>query len=406
MTRDGQSPRLLIVSGTAPGKGHVGEIILRDVIAAYPGGHCAVLSTRAPKQADAALDGRYQLRVLDPSGERPASRRGQAMGAVRKLVTNLLEVRRASRRLVEEAAVLAQQLGAHKIWLVLNSAEMIAVGPLLARRLKLPLVSLVWDPPVHLLQASRFDRVTRKLLLSRFSETLALSEKVAVVSESMAEDYARNHGASTVLMRRGVEWSGPARERDQAHKDEFVIGFAGALHAKTAWNAWVAALDQVGWQLQGRRIRMRMLGASLQVKSRSSALIEYLGWRDDAEATAILARCDATYLPFPFEPKLAEMARYSFPTKLSSYIALGLPMLAHAQASSSVGRFLTAQPGVAVLCTSLDAGPILAGLEQLMREPAAHYEHACREAHERSFSRRQFLSSFATFVGCSPDALA
>jgi len=397
--------RLLIVSATAPGKGHVGEIILRDVILGYPKASTAVLSTRAPSQPDPLLEGHYQLRVLQRPGADPIRGRVQSGGRVRKLLRNLAEVRATSRLIAEQAAQLAKQLRADKVWLVLNSAEMIAAGPLIAKRLALPLVSLVWDPPGHLLQAPRFDRITRSLVQARFSETLALSKKIAVVSENMATDYARDSGVETVMLRRGVEWIGPSRERQRSSPEgDFVIGFAGALHAQSAWDALIRALDQVHWRVLGRNIRLRMLGSSLKVSSRSAACVEYLGWRDDSEVSQILSSCDATYLPFPFEARLADMARYSFPTKLSSYIALGLPVLAHAHAESSVAHFMRQQP-VGVLCSSLDAGEIRQTLESLISAPAGVFESACLQVHQSSFSRRQFMTSFARFIDDVPGTL-
>jgi glycosyltransferase involved in cell wall biosynthesis len=132
----------------------------------------------------------------------------------------------------------------------------------------------------------------------------------------------------------------------------------------------------------------------MEVVSRANAGIEYLGFRRPEEVQELLMDCDACYLPQPFVHHLRELCRYSFPTKLTNYLALGRPVIVHAPGYGAVAPFLR-EHAVGAHIDSLEPTAIVAGLEGLLGDATAR-ERASRHAHaaaQELFSDRSFQAA-------------
>jgi glycosyltransferase involved in cell wall biosynthesis len=198
----------------------------------------------------------------------------------------------------------------------------------------------------------------------------------------MQRDYAGLTTSPIQILRHGTAMALPAEAVPGAEgvSGEWVIGFAGSMYSDCAWGALLAALDQSDWRLAGRPVRIKVLGARIALASRTAARVEFLGFRSPEQVQAILAQCHVNYMPQPFVPHLAELCRYAFPTKLTSYLATGRPVFVHAPQEGALSRFFEANP-VGARATSLDPDRILEALEGLLGNEEA-YREACRQASE------------------------
>jgi glycosyltransferase involved in cell wall biosynthesis len=308
------------------------------------------------------------------------------------------------KKCVSAAVQCGREHQATKVLMILDSAVNIGIGSAIAESLHIPLLSLVWDTPEYFLLKAKVDRITRTKLLKRFYKTLRKSERVAVVSRAMGLRYQQKCGVETIILRQGFP-SSALHDAMTSHTSpsEFTIGFAGSLHAVTALRALIMALDQVGWVIEGRKLILRLLGYDFRLQSNSSAHMEYLGWRSPEETARILSLCDINYLPVPFETWLKDMALYSFPTKLSTYLSTGRPVFIHAPASSSLSEFFHENP-IGCLSESLDPGQILGALRTLVADPGQYARAAeCVAATaRREFNRDEFARQLFKLVGFSP----
>jgi hypothetical protein len=111
-----------------------------------------------------------------------------------------------------------------------------------------------------------------------------------------------------------------------------------------------------------------------------------------------LSECDVNYMPQPFEPDWSPFSRLSFPTKLTTYLAAGAPLLVHAPGAASLPAFVIRYP-FGVWCGSLDTSELKHALLKLL-EPklAQEYSRAGRDALKAQFSREVFRTQFATFL--------
>jgi len=411
ITSSKEIPRLLVIGGSPPGTGCVGEIILRDICLNYPAERICCFSvchdkyinsyTPPPELANMPI----RLGVWQHEhGYRPFS---GILGFLTVFIFGSVALPLDAKRLVREAVAYGREHDVDKVLMILDLATTIAMGTEVARQLSVPLISLVWDAPEYYLVDRKWDRFTRKKLLARFGETLGLSEKVAVVSETMQEDYEKKYGAKTIIVRHGLPLEESIKQvAPVSSSSDFVIGFAGGLYALSTWEALLQSLAACDWRIAGRQVVLKVLGWNFHFRTKKKMNIHFLGWRSPEDTLAILTACDVNYLPYPFEPELYYLARYGFPTKLSTYLATGRPVFVHAPPHSSLTPFC-ARNRIGILCESLDPAEITAGLEILASDPD-YYSESTRQVSalmQAEFNQEHFLHSFADFVGIDRDAL-
>jgi hypothetical protein len=224
---------------------------------------------------------------------------------------------------------------------VLESPAAIQVAARIHRDAGIPLRSLVWDDIELLCRQAALDRWTRRWLHDDFAYVLQHSRQTAVICENMRTAYAERYGISSMVLRHGVSVpelvdGGAPSARDGDH---LRIGFAGSVTAPDCLHAVVQSLDSMNWRIGNRDIALRLIGSRYLLDSRQPQRIEFLGWRSVAETCRFLRECDLLYLPQTFAADLRFFSELSFPTKLSTYVAVQRPILLHAPEYASLAEF-------------------------------------------------------------------
>jgi hypothetical protein len=294
---------------------------------------------------------------------------------------------------------LVDELAPDLVWCILSSLDVVdAMHGLAARLGPQRLRVQVWDDVEYLCMRAGAGRFGARRYIDRARALMGTAGMTAVISENMGEHYERTCGARTTVVRQGtVESVGPL-ERSEG---EFVIGFSGAIYARTALAALISALGTVDWCIAGRRVRLRIMGIVAELAFDGPAHVELRGRHLPASLDALLAECDLLYLPQAFEPHLEAFTRLSFPTKLSSYAGVGRPIMVHAPPYGSVAAFCR-RTAVGALIESLDVDAILGALEPLVSD-SGHYARAARAAASvgnGELGREQFRCALRTFLGC------
>jgi hypothetical protein len=311
------------------------------------------------------------------------------------------EVSRLVDRIVSEAGNVDQVLA------VLDNALMFALAHRVAAKLGVSLVTLVWDSPGYLLSQAGFDRWSRTALLKEFSRSLAASSRVGVVSETMRTEFASMTESPILIFRHGTA---PVERTPSAHpteRGEWVICFAGSMYAPCAWRAFQAALDLRNWTVAGRPVRLRLLTSQIELRSQTRARVEFLGICDEDEMRSALSSCDLAYLPQPFSPQLREVSRFSFPTKLSNYLALGLPVFVHSPPGAAISEFFLENP-CGGHADSLDPEAIAGSLDAIFAnaDGLADAREMARRLAAREFSDASFRDAVASLMGGRNEAAA
>lgn len=403
-------PRVLLLTGTVPSGREVGGILLRELVAALPPGRlcCAVLHGR--------LDGET---LADPDApgfpvlSRPLPFVAGAdwrAGRPERVCTHL-RFRCArhfgERRLLREVVAFGREQRVELVWAALTRPPLYRLAPLVAQGLGVPLVTSVWDPPDSVCLNLRYDRLATRAAWRDFDRALAASLRCGVISENMAAEYTRRYGLPAVVVRLGVppQLRRPVGTRLH-HQDRVTIGFAGAVYALREWQTLLAALDEADWQIAGRKVVLRVLARSVAGELPRGGHVEWLGWRPVDQTVRLLSECDLNYLPYWFDRRRHNAVRLCFPTKLTTYLATGRPVLYHGPAEASPVAFFERFP-LAFRCHRLQSSELRATLCEAVSDPQAYAAAAAaiNAAIDEELNETQCRARLAELLGLPPEML-
>lgn len=395
-----QISKTLLITTDPPGDGGVGQIILRDLCRYLPKEQLVIFSVTEQESVPSGFETEFFI-APDCRLFRPVPGK---VGALSSLLYSQLVFRRSLRRLERR---LAEAIRAHcieRIWISLNSMPLITLGPALFLRMKLPVYSLVWDPPAWLARRAGWDGASIQWAVSRFEQALKTSVRTMVVSREMVDQYRSDCKADCVIVRHAIDHRPAVRDLDT--EGDILIGFAGTLYDKELLNRLLKALQILNWRISGRPVRIRMIGNWYKFDGMTfPCRIELLGWRGTEETHRLLSDCHVNFLPIPFAADWEEFARLSFPTKLSTYLATGRPVLVHAPEYSSTTHFCNAN-GIGRSCASRNPEEIAETLCKLFesRDSYRALSRAVVSTCQSYFSVSVMKSQFAAFLGMPEDA--
>ena len=394
-------PRVLVLAGAAPSEQHGGEIYLAEACRNYPRGRISRFAIAHPVYTRPTEWFGIPVRYADHPREHGVQGLGRLAAMASALPLHAYIRRVLVPRLVDEAVRFARAERPDVVWALLDSPTLMAVTWRVARKLRLPIVVSVLDPPERWTSEHRFAAVTEKVILGEFERSLRAASRVAVISEGMQAEYRCRFGLDTILLRHGIHPSlvqPPASKPQQ--ENQLVIGLAGSLYGHEARTTLFRALASTGWNIAGRAVRLRILSNEFNVQVSAHADIEFLGWRSVSETIRLLSGCDLLYLPYWFDPNFRYTARVCFPTKLAAYLAAGRPVLVHAPVASAPSQFFS-QYAAGEVCDSLEPNDLLAACTRLLSDEARYgtATAAASQAIREELGLHVFLRRFADLIG-------
>jgi hypothetical protein len=274
-------------------------------------------------------------------------------------------------RIAKQVADFGRRHGADRLWCILQGQTMIRLALPVARRLGVPLLTQIWDHPSWWFDAHGVDPISAHFAGRLYERVLRESDRIGAASFVMAEEYERKYGVSAIPFLGSIERKLVRSPPDdpplfQPHRDTLLVGLAGQIYSKQEWNALLAALGATGWTLAGKKVRIRFLGREFQ--TRDSGLgadkLEVMGYRAQEETIRLMAGCDILYCPYFFDEQHREVARTSFPCKVTTYLAAGRPILFHGPDYAAPAVFLK-QHSAAEFCHSLKTEDLLRSISRL-----------------------------------------
>lgn len=302
--------------------------------------------------------------------------------------------------LVRKAARFAREQKVDAVWAVLQGQTMIHMARPLARKLKLPLFTLVWDPLSWWLKSFEVEPHTSKLARREFDAAILASRAVATASWAMTAEYDKKYHVYSVPViashDRKVAQSPEPRIRTDG---ELVIGMAGQFYARGEWDQLIIALNACNWMIGGRHVRISVAGHHVPETSAPPGKITKLGWLAHPDLVKRLSECDILYCPYPFDKEMDEVSRLSFPSKLVAYLAAGRPTVFHGPEDASPGRYV-AETGSGLVALGPQASAIYNVIERLALNPEL-FRKCAENAHQaflRDFTFETMKRNFHEFL--------
>lgn len=305
------------------------------------------------------------------------------------------------RKIVKEVVDFGKKHKVNCLWVVLEGQTTVRLALKVAKKLNVPMVSEVWDPPEWANRNNHLDKLNRTIILKQFGQVLHHSEFLGTASWAMADQYGRDYKVKAISFLPSLETQDayPASSRIKKRK-ELVIAVAGQLYSNDEWRAFLEALHQINWQIAGMKVKMRLLGNWFGLdKVYQKMNIEYLGWCSQKETVKLMNEADILYCPYYFDEQYKKVAQLSFPSKLATYLAAGRPVFFHGPTYASPGIFLR-ENRAAMLCHSLESKKIIECLTKMVVDKKL-YSSLAKNGHQaflEYLTRNVLRQKFAQFL--------
>jgi glycosyltransferase involved in cell wall biosynthesis len=251
--------------------------------------------------------------------------------------------------------------------------------------------------PLHLIVHDDWPRIVaepfRQTVEREFARVYRQAMSRLCVSPFMADEYERRYGMKgTVLL--------PSRAHQEARKAATaavssdprrgpVFAFAGTINSP----GYATLLRGLAELLRAHHGRLLIYGPLTGEQASGAGLtadnIALEGLLSSGELVDRLRRdADVLFVPMSFAPSDRWNMRMSFPSKLTDYTAVGLPLLICGPAECSAVRWAEANPGVAEVVTSDDPAELRPAVERLChdRDHRARLARAAAAVGNRDFA--------------------
>jgi hypothetical protein len=307
--------------------------------------------------------------------------------------------------LVREAVAFGREHRVDRVWAVLQGQTMVRMALPVARKLGASLHLHVWDPLSWWHDAHRVDRFNAWLDQATFNRTMRAGVSCASASWAMTEHFSRLYGVRGEPVIAALPFGWRRCPPPHLHSaNELVIGMAGQFYAREEWLTLVKTLSDVGWEIAGRRVVLRVMGGDPPPGEIPQDRLDFLGWRSQEEVLEILSdRCDVLYCGYPFSPEMAVVARFSFPSKLPTFFCAGRPVLFHGPVDSSPGEYLERRRAACMAGESAES--VLKALHSLVEDETryASLAHASTEAFLEDFTLERQRGAVRRFLNLTSE---
>lgn len=395
--------KFLLVTDIPPCENYTAGLVLNRLVQFLPKEDivfCAIVNPQLTPQIPKYLDGIKRL-ILQKPVERVFGSSLPFIGGAISFLYEQIQSIRVYYLLAPKIAMYAKSQNVDGIWVVLQGQTMVRLACILPKLLSCPLYTQVWDPFGWWLRAHKVDAWTQRILQKKFSQAVSQSISCATASIGMSEEYSKRFNVKNNPVIAGLPSEFALPPANQPHQSsDFIIGMAGQIYAKDGWNSLISALNKVGWVINGRNVRIKLLGEFVNFVTQSPLCIEYYGWRNQNETIRILEECDILYLPYWFSSEFEEECKNSFPSKLVTYFATGRPVICHAPEYSSPAQYIL-RNNAGYVCNSIESEEIIKvlslGLEDNFRYQA--YAQNGSSCFKRDFTLDAMKKSFRVFIG-------
>jgi glycosyltransferase involved in cell wall biosynthesis len=247
----------------------------------------------------------------------------------------------------------------------------------MAERLSVPLHLIIHDDPVafmglpqklHRRAEKAFERIYRQAA-SRFA-----------VSPAMADVYQTRFGAASQVLypvrSPGAQrFDVPPEKLPRSENRSLTFAYAGSVSNVAYANALSTLADVL--EKEGHRFLLFSDWDDQTIRrhrlDRSHVTVLPLA-QSGQFLSELRERADALFVPMNFGPEDSWNVQMSFPSKLTDYTAVGLPIIIWAPPHSSAVRWATDNPGVAETVTEPGSEALAAGVRRLASDPRRRWE--------------------------------
>ena len=224
-------------------------------------------------------------------------------------------------------------------------------------------------------------------------------------SEAMQEVYNHEYGLKSQILRYGHDLGDSvASQENPIDRDVIIVGFAGTVYGEAAWRSFLTACERINTEGRLPPMEIQIFGSQRFPYPHPGVKVTCQGWLPQREMLRRLAMVDFCYLPYWFLPSKRRHAQFSFPTKLTTYLAVGRPVLYHGPEYASITQTIR-KYGIGFQVCSLDLKEIVSVLKCLIPDFSLRntFSQAAIAAFHAEFNADRMMNNFGKLIGVTPD---
>lgn len=306
------------------------------------------------------------------------------------------------------------------LYTILGSNAMMELAERIRIRFNLPLVVHIMDDWVSVLyQGGLLSFVQRRKKERLMQHMMDVAAVRMAICDAMANAYQARYRQPFVAFQNTVDVFALQRYVKQPEQvgKPLRVAYIGSIFPFAQLDS-LADLCGAVQQLadSGMGIRMEIYSPTFlaaQYRDRlvvGTAVVLHDTIREDPEFFATLQAVDVLVLPVNFDKYTKSYIRYSMPTKVPAYLAIGTPILAYGPTEVAQIDY-AATAGWGLVVTERDPIKVQAALRALATDGDlrcrlhAQARRMARERHDKSTVRAQFQSVMAEAVNCQGKAV-
>jgi glycosyltransferase involved in cell wall biosynthesis len=375
---------VLVLSGAVPETRYAGSLLLYRLFQGYPADRLVAIGPQ-PHAASELLNCRYQYLAPTRSARLNLTR-------FARLKRSLESIGLAGRIPMSRVEAAVNGFAPDVVVSVMERRDYMDAACRLCRRRGVPLVLIVHD------RLESFELVYPPFQAAQLAANARIYQYAAArlcVSPEMVESLATIYGArGSVMYPNRSDALTPRPPADSAqlkHPPILTIGYAGSMAY-----GYGDRMRELMPALSTKNIRMRIYSHDTAAASIAGAT--HAGGFPAAELwQKVKAECDAVWLPYAHRDHDQLLYATHFPSKLTEYMALGMPVLITGPSAATGVKWGAAHSAGTLTLPDAGEAEIAAALERLRTDPELRVAIAARSrGGDQDFDpikiRRQFVS--------------
>lgn len=199
-------------------------------------------------------------------------------------------------------------------------------------------VAIMTDHPSWWSRARGLSPRTRDNFESDWMRLFKASDCRVLPSQRAVNLFSKDPGRNVILYPTFAPPSTPPDGKAYSENATIRIVFAGQDYARLEIERFVESLSSLRWKLFGKSVEFHHYGATNLTSLHSNHVLH--GRVDAMSLIDTLASYDFAFLPYSSQKEMALVGETSFPSKLGTYVAAGLPVIYSGPKESSVWDFI------------------------------------------------------------------
>ncbi|WCT13832.1 hypothetical protein [Mucilaginibacter jinjuensis] len=187
-------------------------------------------------------------------------------------------------------------------------------------------------------------RLFSNLANSLTTKALQNVNSLDVISIGMRDYYKRLSGVEGKVCHRYISMDLLLdAAKDENPGNEIKIGHIGSLYSNRDFFSFLKLVSTF-FSLNGKTVKVQMWGCSLKNEDLPAEVrnnVVFHKTLPEEQVIPKLAECEFVYSMYPFQSSLKLFGETSLPTKLTSYVQSGRPILGHGPGNCTLDKFLS-----------------------------------------------------------------